>query len=428
MRVVRSLLNLACYASVAGVILHGGRTAFADTVYLKNGFKLEGKVTDDRARSGKVLVAVGDRGQMTLDQADVEKIEAGATASPNQGERVSVTMTKGAQYYGGQALEGTVAPESDDKTLVLNVPGGKVKLPRAGIEKMTKLDAVKPAPKAEAGPAAPKPRTIQTTHEILLTNGNRLQGTIVPTPETEPVKLQVGDLGVLNIRRDKIARDGIKETQGTLILPEPVEVKPAAPPETKAAPPIPPAERERIKQELRDEILRELLDHMIDQKVQSAASPLDLRSFGLADQQQLTNDQLLEIQDQVRELSRQRNQNRVRAENHLKAIGSAVLPYLQPAANHPFELTRRAVQRIVRDIGSWRGAPLAIEALADPDQFVRELAVEALTVVLPSDVRYNPTWPEKDLLVAQDLYRSLWDQMLREQAREALLQRLNQGG
>ncbi|MCH2364982.1 MAG: HEAT repeat domain-containing protein, partial [Planctomycetes bacterium] len=85
-----------------------------------------------------------------------------------------------------------------------------------------------------------------------------------------------------------------------------------------------------------------------------------------------------EIRRYVSELSRQRSQNRVRAETALKRLGPVTLPYLEKAARHPFALTRRAIIRIVAETGGPEGVKLLRAALKDEDSWVRKLAREAL--------------------------------------------------
>lgn len=420
MRIARVLLipaglSLLCWA--------GARSgpASADTVHLKNGRTIEGKVTDTRQTTGDVLVEIGTQGRMTIRGSQVEKIEAGEVKEPVARDYVNVTVARGGEYYGGRSFEGTISPLSTEKTLVLDVPGGKIEIAKAGIAKIAKADP----------PAAPKPasltpaeaRAIKTTHTVELGNGRKLQGNLIPTPDTEPVKLEVGNLGIMTIPRKKIAPNGIKESSGTITLPE--EQK-AAPQGTKPAQPqlTPEQSREQMKRELRTEILRELLDQIINEKVSAATEQLKFQSYNVAEQADLSNDEILAVQDAVRELSRQRTQNRVRAENTLRRMGSAALPYLEPLTGHPFDLARRSVQRIVRDIGDVRGAPLAIDGLNDPDNFVRELAYDAIKSILPASVAYSPNAAEASRVAAQDKYRELWDEAARAKARDSILKKL----
>ena len=85
-----------------------------------------------------------------------------------------------------------------------------------------------------------------------------------------------------------------------------------------------------------------------------------------------------EILGYISELSRQRSQNRVRAEAALKRLGPVTLPYLEKAARHPFALTRRAIIRIVAETGGPDGADLLRAALSDKDPWVKKIALGAL--------------------------------------------------
>lgn len=419
------ILLITTTMGIACSILIGLGLACADSVLLKNGRRLSGKVVDNRQTTGDVLVEIADSsgskvGTVMLKAAQVEKIDMGDPPADTEKGLVKVKLSKGIEQYGTGEIEGVLSPESDDKTIVLEMAGGgTVRIPRGEKVEVVKVEAA-PAPDP-----APTDRTIKTTHEVSLLNGGKLSGTLVPTPDTEPLKLRIGSMGTMTIPRSKIAPDGVKEVEGTIVLPE----EPAAPPPVEPGI-LPEEERARLKEEIKAEILRELLDEMIERKLDAALGGVrtaDTLPFGHDLQSGLTNDEILEIQDAVRELSRQRTQNRVRAERHLKNMGPAVLPYLEAVAGHPFELTRRAVQRIVRELGDPRGAPIAIEALNDPDEFVRSLARDALEVVFPADIAYDPTASENRRREAQDNYRLLWDELLMAQARESVLRGLAAG-
>lgn len=422
MRFVRFLLILPCVLATAWAALRPSSVA-ADTVVLKNGSKIEGKVTDNRQTLGTVLVEIGTVGRTIIKAAQIEKIESGAPPAANverKDERVAVTLVKGVDsFYGAKEIEGRVSGESTDAQLVLDVPGGKMKLPRSGISKITKLeDRAAPPTAGAADPTLPA-RSFKTTHLVELTNGRKLQGNLVKTADWEPIKLQVGPLGTISIPRNRVAENGIKESEGVISLPE--EQK-AAPPTEAPRVPSPDAERARLKNELREEVLRELIEQLLEGRVDQAMS--SGLGVGLDEQRILSNDQILAIQHLVRELSRQRSQNRVRAERQLKAAGAVVLPYLEPVANHPFALTRRAVQRILGVIGDWRGAPLAIERLNDSDGFVRELAHAALQRILPSNIAYGAHTAPQARAQSQALYRSFWEETVRSEAHMRLRERL----
>jgi hypothetical protein len=396
--------------------------ARADVVRLKNGSRIEGKVTDLREKGGGVVVAIGDVGHTTLSAREVESVSMDPQAAPAKtdalpiGDFVAVKLPAAAEYYGKAVYHGTVSALSTDQTLALELPGGGIvriaRVPGMSIEK-SELAA------AGWAPATPPPaeKSIKTTHVVKLKNGRAIAGTVVPTPESEPVKIQFGSMGSMSIPRDQIVPDGIQAAEGLIKLPEaPQEV---APPAQKTE--IPADLKEQLKRELREEILRELLDRIIDEKVGAAMEAVGATSMLPREDAGLSNEDILAIQDEVRELSRERTRNRVRAERHLISMGSAVLPYLAAVAGHPFELTRRSVQRIVRDIDDVRGAPLAVAALNDSDEWVRVLAHEALAALLPSDISYDPKGSEKERLEAQASYRALWQEIVRNEVRQAAL-------
>ena len=433
---------------LAMAVLQSGSTR-ADTVYLKNGNAIEGQVTDNRATSGEVVIRIGENGWTMLRAGEVDRIEAGAPsgrpapastkaaaepAPAMERGRVSVTAPAGADWYGNRVYEGVVLPESTDKMIVLEIPGpGKVFIAR------TPETVVKQLEGAEARPmpaAAGNESEIRTTHMITLKNGRKIAGTVVPTAETEPLKIRVGNLGEMRIPRSDVAEKGIEEVQGSIKLPQPAEEQPAAPaaggapPAQPGAPgaqgqaPAAPADREAMKREIRAEIIRELLDAMIEEKmgtaVESAAALPSMESMPA----NLTNEEIFQIRDAVSELGRQRSRNRVRAENELKMMGKTALPFLAEAAKHPFDLTRRAVQRIVRDIGEPSGAPLAIGALNDPDEQVRMLAGEALDRILPSTIAYDSRMDEAERLAATMAYEELFREYARARARDAIVKSL----
>jgi len=393
------------------------RPGSADTVYLKNGYSMQGKVTDNRQSSGNVLLEVAG-GSTTLRGGDVQRLEMGEGRREGALDMVKVTTAPGGAYYGQRSYVGVLSPESTDSTLVIEVPGGKISMPRKGAE------ISKPGPSdlpLAATPAAPG-STIKTTHQVKLKNGNVLAGDLLPGGENEPLKLAVNGLGVITIQRDTVLPDGVKEMAGSIQVPaaSPEVPLPKGPPAT-----IPEEMKRQLMEELRTQILNELLDQIIGRKVEQAIQGAALGGFGAQDQAALSNDEILEIQDHVYDLTRQRTQNRVRAERHLTRIGSPALPYLEPVAGHPFELARRAVQRIVHAVGDVRGAPMAILALNDSDYHVRKLAGEALSDLLPdAGVRYHPGAGEKSRLEAQEAYRSYWGDLAVAMVREAIHEEL----
>lgn len=370
-----------------------------------------------RVPEGATAFGDGSRGTVSVDvrdTADGKEVVRTVVSETPEGSKV-VTHQSGA--YTSGTYQGVLSDESDDETIVLEIPdAGKIRIPKVEGLVMVRSDPPQ-APEADAGEA----RTIKTTHVVQLKNGRKLKGNLVPTAESEPVKLRIGQLGVMTLRRNSIAPDGIQAVDGVIELPEQPE-EPAPP----VRPVLPDPVRQDIKEEIREEVLRDLIDRKIDEAIDSMFERPGVRSFGMVDDPTygLSAEEAQRISDQVWELTRQRNTNRVRAEADLKRIGSAALPFLESVATHPFDLTRRAVQRIVGDVGDLRGAPLAIGALNDPDVFVRRLAGENVKDLMGGTVRYNPAWGEKLRLEAQDEYWHVWDELIYNRAREKVLTRI----
>ena len=439
------LLTLAVSACAGSTLT---REVLADSVYLKNGARIDGKVMDNRTTSGKVVVTINETGFITLRAGEVDRIDmgGGAAAAPAalagqdaaqpvralEKQRVVVTPANG-DYYGNKTYEGTLSPESNDKTIVLDVPGpGKVYIPagpKTVVSRMPAEDAAMLQPVA----ATPDAKEIPTTYKVHLTNGETLLGDVIPTADTEPLKLRVGRYGFMSIPRDKIAANGVEKADGMIRIPEAPKAPapgaegaaPAAPPAAGEREPMPPEAREELKRQLRSEIIRDLLDQIIDEKIQQIYPAPVLQSSAIEEdgvEEPLENDAILAIQDAVTELGRQRSRYRVRAERFLsQEAGSEALPYLELPAKHPFALTRRSVQRILLSIGDVRGAPMSIAALSDPDEFVRQLAHEALQTLLPSDIAYDATADASEIRAAQDQYRALFKDSLKSHIREMAL-------
>ena len=387
----------------------------ADTVILKNGAVIHGKA---KKENGNVIIDFGKPGKMSVAEVLVSKIieddlndftldEQQGTPVPAAASKPSIIrLKKGTDRSGVGQYRGTVLPSQDDRVVRLRVAGGGVvKILREYIEKIEPdEDGVATPVPAVAG----EERVIPTTHLVTLTNGRQVRGNVVNTPEREPLRLDLVGLGTLKFRRNQIEK--VEAVAGSYELPEEAPLA-----EEEEAPGTPPEESEEaLRKRLRDEILQDLLKSLIDRKIDAAldrgSEDLSLRSISEGLDERTVRD----IQRHVRELARQRSRNRVRAENGLRRYGSLALPYLQPAANHPFELTRRAVQRLVRDAGDVRGAPYAIDALVDSDIFVRRHAHEALRSLLGSTVAYNPAGSSARRLAARRQYRELWEKLRRE--------------
>ena len=243
-------------------------------------------------------------------------------------------------------------------------------------------------------------------------------GDLEPGDDNTQLKIRVGQLGLLRFDRSAVKK--IQRINGSYQLPE-VDDAPGTPEKTYN---IPPELIEELKIDLRREILRELIEGVIDDKIDDSLDAklgsADLGGSVRLPVEALPADAILEVQHLVRELGRQRSRNRVRAEAGLKDFGPGVLEYLDQASVHPFELTRRAVQRIVHEVGDFRGAPLSIDGLNDKDEHVRRLAHQALKRILDANISYSATATEEQRLAAQTGYRELWLDIVREEARVEL--------
>ncbi len=242
---------------------------------------------------------------------------------------------------------------------------GRIWLSSEDIESWERNDkGIEAAPPPVAPPAPLLGERIATTHVARLNNGGALRGDWVEGDDPGAVSLRIGSIGTYTIPRNQVAK----------IVAEAGEVRiPATRPRAEPTPP-PPSPEPTF-----EEIVAALAAEVVDRHYSSGwGAPM---AVGAED----------EIAEAVRELTRQRTRNRVRAEGELRGWGAAALPFLRTVTNHPLDLTRRSAMRLVRDAGAWEGAPLAIASLDDPDPFVRDLAEEAvqgiLGVAIPKDAR-----------------------------------------
>ncbi len=101
-----------------------------------------------------------------------------------------------------------------------------------------------------------------------------------------------------------------------------------------------------------------------------------------------------EVEKKIRELAfeltRQRTQNRVRAERKLREYGDLALPELLKLTDHEFVRTRAAVFRLFSETKDFRVVDPSVRALEDSDRFVRKLAWETLKNV--SGKKYSFPW------------------------------------
>ncbi len=413
----------------------------AHTIVLKNGNSIEGTVVEGTdSDADHVVVRVGDFGTMTFRKSEIAEIR-GTPSDSDSLDDLLTTPATAREYvevqlkettYGDGVFYGVVGKGSNERELVLEVPeaggSGHITIPRNAIARTTPVSSdsagLAPAAARSDSDVDTQPTEISTTHVVHLKNGRQIKGNLIQTADDEPLKLAVGSMGVLLFARDKVAN--VEAKDGTYSLPKRTHVldemidEPL--PETDASAG---GDVEALKDAIKAELLEELLDDLIEKKLETATRGVRRAATRLADVERISGDELLELQEAVRELGRHRTRNRVRAERKLKTFGPAAIPYLRPIVHHPFNLTRRAVQRIVRDLGAVEGAPLAMDALNDEDDDVRLLAGEALSALLP-DVRvgYRSTDPEAHRLRAQTEYWAAWDLLTLEAAKAQVLESL----
>lgn len=410
-----------------GTLLLSAPPASGETIVLKNGNKIDGSViSDERASGGKLVLGVAG-GTMFFRASEIESIESAAAAAPAEptGDFVEVRLAKGSTFYGTGSYFGRVSPQSNDVNLVLAIPDvGTITIPRSAVASINQIAAT--SPELIATGLAPgqdeKPSEIATTHAVYMKNGRKLIGSVIPTPAEEPVKVRIGHLGVLTVARKDIVR--IAEEAGTVTLPaEETRTEVEATPEPGATPL--PNDLETLKERIKAELLRELLQELLDVKVgvllEKEAAPAQLATTRMT----IFGEEEVSVQELIAELGRNRAEYRTRAESRLREMGPPVLPWIESLVHHPFDLTRRAVQRIARDIAAWESVPIAIEGLNDPDQFVREIAHETLTSLLPdAGVSYHPNDSRRKREEAQAAYWGVWDEEQLYDARRKVLDRL----
>ncbi len=385
--------------------------AAADTLTMKNGSKIDGKIDEAQSSGQEIVLTFGQKARLRIPRWQVAAVEKNDRPGPNPAapapaetarapipamvkDLVLVRARRGATAAQSTAQYGTVLglerrPGEGDEQLELRLPEkGTIRLPWRPAAEAAKTPAGDPARPVPASLGAAR---IPTTHLIHLKNGRRIPGTPAAGPENEPLILEIGALGRLLIQRTEI--DRIEALAGELEVPADLaeEAAPETGPEVKTGPeskagepaPLAPAAAEAGK------------------AVPAIAAELEA-----------------EIQTAVYELTRQRARNRTRAESNLKNLGAPALPYLARIADHPFELTRRAVMRIVGEIGEWQGVPIAIDGLTDEDAYVRVHAGEALRQITRRDLGYKPYAPPKARLEAQKRWKEYYQEKLAAEEKE----------
>ena len=120
------------------------------------------------------------------------------------------------------------------------------------------------------------------------------------------------------------------------------------------------------------------------------------------------------IEELVRDLERQKPQLRTRAEVHLKAIGAPAVPFLTPLAKSANDLTRVAVFRLLSEFGDERAVDACIEALSDPNEYVRDFANRTLERVTQKSFGYVAQASPRRRETAQQKWKKWWEEEKRE--------------
>lgn len=373
-------------------------SVWADSVHLKNGYILHGKINDTKSDETHLVLDYEKLGFLRIGRDRVLKTEKNnrtglspvgpVVAQPAVSQKlVKVQLRQGVltgDHDPSAELVGHLKNAPDDKYKLLEIPQvGTMRIPQVAIANVQPY-----TPEVATAPVAASASSIPTTHRVILKNGYKLLGNVVPGSDSEPLVLKIGSLGRLLLPRDRIEK--IEKSAGKLDLPPAAETTQADATETSDSEATPAVETGEGTA-----------------KVEPAA--------GTADTAELMEiDPALEdaILTQLYDLGRWRSRDRVRAESHLRDIGQPAIPYLYEISRHPFELTRRAVMRLVRDIGDPAGIPLAIEALVDEDRWVRSLADEALRSLLSVDLVYNPRGNVRSRLDGQKRWREYYENLL----------------
>jgi len=377
------------------VLFLSGPSVHADSVHLKNGFILQGKVDETKSDKVQLVLTYGKNGLLRIGRDRVLSVEKNAKTGLPSLEPVStpkpaatpamvrIRLNEKAFPLGGHdssvTLVGVPMTSPDKAYSLLQIPGvGSMRIPREAIATVEPFEP--PAGRSGVAPATAA-SSIRTTHIVYLKNGRKIPGNVLASPENHPLTVEIGHLGKLLLPRDQIEK--VEKSDGKIDLPLVVEKKKP----TKASQTEPAIET-----------------------TPSAGEP-DRASTGV-EEPAITLKLQARILKHLQELTRWRSRDRTRGEKLLGEIGAPAVPYLYDISRHPFGLTRRAVLRLVRDIGDPTGIPLALEALLDEDRFVRSLAHEALRSLLSVDLGSTANAKMRRRLETQKRWRDYYEQLL----------------
>ncbi|MBI4586740.1 MAG: hypothetical protein HY717_22225 [Planctomycetes bacterium] len=114
------------------------------------------------------------------------------------------------------------------------------------------------------------------------------------------------------------------------------------------------------------------------------------------------------IEQLVQDLSRDKANYRIRAENHLKAIGQPAIPFLLPLAGHQSDLTRIAVMRLFDAFGDEQVIDACIANLVDVNEYVRDYSNRTLKRLSGEDFGFVANASPRRREMAQKKWADWW--------------------
>jgi hypothetical protein len=247
---------------------------------------------------------------------------------------------------------------------------------------------------------------------VYLKNGAWIDGIVTPKDE-HTLLVEIGDIGKIEIQRadiyeiEKNSRTGTRKN----VPVDTRELKVAQPPAAKDAKPADAARPKDAKdartpaEEPKAKEPPEAVESAPGKEKDAAAdtAPAPVPGEGLAPELKKR------IEDLVLDLERQKQQNRVRAERHLRAIGAPAVPFLLPLTKSENEATRIAVLRLLNEFGDERAIESCIEALLDANEFVRDLANKALVRITLENFGFQASASPRRREFAYQKWQTWWE-------------------
>jgi RNase P/RNase MRP subunit p29 len=163
---------------------------FADTVELKNGDKIEGRITEETDTAIKIET---DYGPLVIPRSQIAKVVKGAGEKKEEAEKPAGVVV---ELKNGDKIQGEIIEETKE-AIKIKTSYGELTIPR---EKIAKITGTKPGPKPEPKPAEEESRNIV----IELKNGDKIEGEILEESDTA-IKVKTA-YGPLTIPRSQIAK------------------------------------------------------------------------------------------------------------------------------------------------------------------------------------------------------------------------------